>query len=70
MKPETEAETEALTIQVEARPIETKAFRARDRDEAEAYRVSTPRRDRAEALLRLETASRPGHIPHPHHFED
>jgi len=41
---------------------ETKAFRARGRG------VPTPRRDRAEALLRLETASRPrrqdrGHIP-------
>jgi len=36
--------------------------------------VPTPRRDRAEALLRLGVASRPrrqdwGHIPHPHHSE-
>ena len=49
-------ETEALTIQAEARP-KIKAFTAWDRDEVEAYQF--PRRDRAEALLRLETASRP-----------
>jgi len=52
---------------------ERKAFRARDRDEAEA--LPTPRQDRAKALLHLEMASRPtrqdrGHIPHPHHSED
>ena len=45
----------------------------RDRDQGRG--VPSPRQDRAEALLRLETASRPrpqdrGHIPHPHHFED
>ena len=37
--------------------------------------MPTLRRDQAEALLRLETASRPrcqdrGHIPHPRHSED
>ena len=63
-------ETEALTIQSEA-------FRARDWDEAEAYQLrgeTEPRHYCAsrEALLCLETASRPrrqdrGHIPCPHH---
>ena len=50
---EAEAETKTFSLEAEARPRRLKF---------------QPRRDRAEALLRLETASRPrrqdrGHIP-------
>ena len=52
LKPKTEAKTKTFSLEAEARPRRLKF---------------QPRRDRAEALLRLETASRPrrkdrGHI--------
>jgi len=65
LKLETEAETEALTIQAETRPRQRPSELE---TETRPRRILTPRLDRAEALLRLETASRPrrqdrGHIP-------
>jgi len=59
-----EAETKAFSVETEAK---TKAFSLEA--EARPRRLKLqPKRDRAEALLRLETASRPrrqdrGHIP-------
>ena len=50
MKLETEAETEALTIQAEVRPTSRPS---------ELETEKRPRWDRAETLLHLETASRP-----------
>jgi len=44
LKPETEAKTKTFSLEAEARPERLKF---------------QPRRDRADALLRLETASRP-----------
>jgi len=60
LKPETEAENEVLTIQAEARPTPRRLQSSRA---GRGRGVPTP-----EALLRLETASRPkrqdrGHIP-------
>jgi len=68
-------ETEALATEAEA---ETKAFSVETKAKTKTFGVEAearprhlkfqPRRDRAEALLRFETASRPrrqdwGHIP-------
>jgi len=65
------------------RPFYSRPRRDRDRDQGlqssrprrgRGVTVPTLKRDRAEALLRLETASRPrrqdrGHFPHSHHSE-
>jgi len=63
---EADAETKAFSFETEAK-IKTFSLEAEARPRCLKFQ---PRRDRAEALLRLETGSRPrrqgrGHIPGP-----